>query len=106
MYAIIESGGKQHRVAEGSTIKVELLPGQPGESVEFDRILLVASEEGEELLKVGKPYVEGGKVTGEIVSQGRGKKIQMIKMRRRKHYRKKLGHRQYFTEVKINAIAS
>ena len=101
MYAVIESGGKQHRVVEGETLRLEKLDAATGESVDFDRVLLVG--EGENV-KVGSPYVEGGKVTAEVVTHGRGDKVRIIKFRRRKHHRKQQGHRQWYTEVKITGI--
>ena len=101
MYAVIVSGGKQHRVVQGETLKLEKLELGEGETVKFDKVLLVG--EGESV-KIGSPYVEGGEVTAEIVSQGRAKKIEIIKFNRRKHFRKQQGHRQWFTEVKITGI--
>lgn len=101
MYAVIESGGKQHRVQEGETLKLEKIEVATGESVEFDKVLLVG--EGESV-KIGAPYVDGSKVTAEVVAQGRHKKVKIIKFRRRKHSMKQAGHRQWFTEVKITGI--
>lgn len=101
MYAVIESGGKQHRVKEGETLKLEKIEVPTGESVEFDKVLLVG--EGDSV-KVGAPYVEGGKVTAEVLSQGRHKKVKIVKFRRRKHSMKQAGHRQWYTEVKITGI--
>ena len=101
MYAVIESGGKQHRVTEGETLKLEKLDIATGESVEFDRVLLVGEGEG---VKIGAPYVDGGKVTAEVVAQGRHKKVKIVKFRRRKHSMKQAGHRQWYTEVKITGI--
>ncbi len=101
MYAVIESGGKQHRVKEGEILQLEKLEAATGEKVEFDKVLMVG--EGESV-KIGTPYVEGGKVTAEVLQQGRGKKIHIIKFNRRKHFRKQQGHRQWFTEVKIVGI--
>ncbi|ERP96456.1 50S ribosomal protein L21 [Marinobacter sp. ES-1] len=101
MYAVIVSGGKQHRVKEGETLKLEKLEVETGGSVEFDRVLLVASGDD---VKVGAPVVEGAKVTAEVVSHGRHDKINIIKFRRRKHHMKRQGHRQWFTEVKITGI--
>ena len=101
MYAVFQSGGKQHRVSEGQTVRLEKLEVATGEAVQFDKVLLVAN--GEEVA-VGAPYVEGGKVTAEVVAHGRGKKIKIVKFRRRKHSRKQAGHRQWFTEVKITGI--
>ena len=102
MYAVIVSGGKQHRVVEGETLRLEKLDVATGESIDFDQVLMVG--EGESV-KVGAPYVEGGKVTAEVVSHGRADKVRIIKFRRRKHSRKQQGHRQWFTEVKITGIS-
>ncbi|WP_330925781.1 50S ribosomal protein L21 [Candidatus Sororendozoicomonas aggregata] len=102
MYAVIRTGGKQYRVAEGETFKVEKLDVAAGGSVDIDDVLLIA--DGEDI-KVGAPVVEGAKVTAEVVSHGRGPKIKIIKFRRRKHHRKQMGHRQWFTELKITGIA-
>ena len=101
MYAVFQSGGKQHRVAEGQTVRLEKIEVAPGESIEFDNILMISNGED---VKIGTPYVAGGKVTAEIVTHGRGDKIKVVKFRRRKHSRKQMGHRQWFTEVKITAI--
>lgn len=101
MYAVIATGGKQYRVAEGDILKIERLPVEVGNELEFDKVLLVG--EGKNVT-VGAPYVEGGKVTATVRSHGRGKKIEIIKMRRRKHYRRQMGHRQDFTEVQIGSI--
>ena len=103
MYAVIESGGKQHRVVEGETLKLEKIENATGETVEFDRVLMIG---GGEDIKIGTPIVEGGKVTAEVVAHGRHKKITIIKFNRRKHYRKQTGHRQWFTEVKITGISA
>jgi large subunit ribosomal protein L21 len=103
MYAVIESGGKQHRVAEGDILRLELLEAETGAQLDFDKVLLV---KGEKDLKVGAPYVDGGKVSAEVLTHGRDKKIKIIKFRRRKHYRKQMGHRQWFTEVKITKISA
>ena len=101
MYAVIVSGGKQHRVKEGETLKLEMLEVETGGNVEFDRVLLIA--DGDKV-QVGAPVVDGAKVTAEVVSHGRHDKIQIIKFRRRKHSMKRQGHRQWFTEVKITGI--
>ncbi len=103
MYAVIESGGKQHRVVEGETLKLEKIETATGETFEFDRVLMVG---GGEEARIGTPLVEGGKVTAEVVAHGRHKKITIIKFNRRKHYRRQTGHRQWFTEVKITAISA
>ncbi|MGF1755795.1 50S ribosomal protein L21 [Vibrio makurazakiensis] len=101
MYAVFQSGGKQHRVSEGQTLRLEKLDVETGATVEFDKVLLIAN--GEEIA-VGAPLVEGGKVTAEVVQHGRGDKVKIVKFRRRKHSRKQAGHRQWFTEVKITGI--
>lgn len=101
MYAVIKTGGKQYRVEEGDTLRVEKIEVGTGESLEFDQVLLVA--DGDKVT-VGQPLVDGAKVTAEVVDQGRHKKIRIIKFRRRKHSRKQQGHRQWFTEVKITGI--
>lgn len=101
MYAVIVSGGKQHRVQEGETLKLEKLEVETGASVDFDRVLLVV--DGDKV-QVGAPVVDGAKVSAEVVSHGRHDKIQIIKFRRRKHSMKRQGHRQWFTEVKITGI--
>ena len=103
MYAVFQSGGKQHRVSEGQTLRLEKLDVETGATVEFDKVLLVAN--GEEIA-VGAPLVEGGKVTAEVVQHGRGDKVKIVKFRRRKHSRKQAGHRQWFTEVKITGISA
>ncbi len=102
MYAIIESGGKQHKVKEGQRLRLERISGDAGETLEFDKVLLF-SREGD--TTVGAPYIENCKVTAEIMSHARGKKVRIVKFRRRKHHRKTMGHRQWFTEVKITSIA-
>ena len=103
MYAVIQSGGKQHRVKEGETLKLEKIEAETGASYDFEKVLLVG--EGENL-SVGSPYVSGAKVTAEIVRHDRGKKVKILKFRRRKHHRKQMGHRQWFTEVKITSISA
>lgn len=101
MYAVIQSGGKQHRVEEGEQIKLEKIEAATGDTVEFDQILMVGAGSD---VKIGAPLVAGGKVTAEVVSHGRHDKIRIVKFNRRKHYRKETGHRQWYTEVKITAI--
>ena len=102
MFAVIVSGGKQYRVQEGQTLKVEKLAAEAGANVDFDRVLLVSNGDD---VKVGAPVVEGAKVSAEVVSHGRGDKVKIIKFRRRKHHMKRQGHRQWFTEVKITGIS-
>lgn len=103
MYAVIVSGGKQHRVEPGEVLKLEKLDVATGDSIDFDQILLVADGEA---VKVGAPYVDGGKVSAEVVAHGRADKVTIIKFRRRKHHRKQMGHRQWYTEVKITGISA
>ncbi len=102
MYAVIESGGKQHRVVEGEVLKLEKIEVATGESVEFDKVLMV----GGDAVKIGTPVVEGAKVTAEVVSHGRHDKVKIVKFNRRKHYRRETGHRQWYTEVKITGISA
>jgi large subunit ribosomal protein L21 len=103
MYAVIQSGGKQHRIKEGEVLKLEKIEAETGASIDFDKVLMVANGDD---LKIGTPYVDSAKVTAEIVSHGRGKKVKILKFRRRKHHRKQMGHRQWFTEVKITGISA
>jgi len=101
MYAVILSGSKQYRVTEGQTLKLEKLPAEVGATLDFDQVLLVGAGEN---VKVGKPYLKDCKVAASVVSHGRGKKIHIVKFKRRKHHRKQMGHRQHYTEVKITQI--
>ncbi len=102
MYAVIQTGGKQYRVQEGTYLKIEKLELGIGDSVEFDKVLMVQTDDD---IKIGAPLVEGGKVTATVLSQGRHDKIKIIKFRRRKHHMKQMGHRQYYTEVQITGIS-
>ena len=102
MYAVIKTGGKQYRVAQGDTLKVEKLEVGEGDSVEFDRVLMVG--EGEDV-KIGTPYVDGSRVTATVKGHGRGDKVEIIKFRRRKHHMKRAGHRQDYTELEITGIS-
>ncbi len=102
MYAVIQTGGKQYRVGEGDKLKIEKLAATEGDTVEFDKVLMVRSEEG---IKTGQPYVEGSKVTARVVAHGRHKKINILKFKRRKHHMKRQGHCQYYTEVEITGIS-
>jgi large subunit ribosomal protein L21 len=102
MYAVIETGGKQYRVNQGDVIKVEKLAAEVGDKVDFDRVLLVG--EGSEV-KVGNPVVDGASVSGTVVDQDRHRKIIVFKMKRRKNYRRKQGHRQDYTGVVIDKIS-
>jgi large subunit ribosomal protein L21 len=103
MYAVIQTGGKQYRVQEGEMLKIETLEAEAGQEVEFDKVLLIQSDDG---IKVGKPFVEGGKVTATVTTHGRHPKVKIVKFRRRKHYMKQAGHRQNYTEVKITGISA
>jgi len=102
MYAIIETGGKQYRAEQGKIIRVEKLPAEKGESVTFDKILMLNDDAA---VKIGNPYLEGCNVEGKVVSQGREKKIIVFKFKRKKNYSRKQGHRQPYTEVLINSIS-
>lgn len=102
MYAVIRTGGKQYRVTEGQTLRVEKLPGSAGEKVTFGEVLLV----GGDTPKIGQPLVAGASVSAEIKAQDRGPKIVIFKFRRRKNYRRKTGHRQPYTELKITGISA
>lgn len=102
MYAVIKAGGKQHRVSEGQTLRMEKLGGKVGDKITFDEVLLV----GGDTPKIGQPVVKGAKVSAEIAGEGRGEKIVVFKFRRRKNYRRKNGHRQPYTLVKITGITS
>ncbi len=102
MYAVIQSGGKQHRVQEGEVLRLEKIEVETGETYAFDKVLMVADGSN---IKIGAPYVEGAAVSAQIISHGRGKKVSIIKFKRRKHHMKRQGHRQWYTEVKITSIA-
>ena len=102
MYAVIKTGGKQYRVAEGQKLRVEKLSGTIGDKITFGEVLLV----GGDTTKVGQPFVKGASVSAEIVGAGRGEKVIIFKFRRRKNYRRHTGHRQPFTELKITGISA
>ncbi|MCX7179968.1 MAG: 50S ribosomal protein L21 [Proteobacteria bacterium] len=103
MYAVIKTGGKQYRVAAGEKIKVEQIPADVGAEITLDQVLMVG--EGE-TVKIGTPVVAGASVTAKVIAHGRGPKIKIFKMRRRKHYQKHQGHRQNYTEIQISGIAA
>jgi large subunit ribosomal protein L21 len=103
MYAVIRSGGKQYRVSQGGSVRVEKLDGEVGSSITLADVLMIG---GEGDVKIGTPTVDGAQVTGTIVDQGRGKKIRVFKMKRRKGYRRTQGHRQDYTEIRVDAISS
>jgi large subunit ribosomal protein L21 len=100
-YAVIRSGGKQYRVSPGDTLRVEKLPGEPGASLAFEEVLLASGDSG---IQVGKPLVAGMRVVGEIVRHERAKKILVFKKKRRKNYRRKQGHRQHLTVVRVTGF--
>jgi large subunit ribosomal protein L21 len=105
MYAVIESGGKQYRVQPGDFVQIEKLEGEVGSSVNFDQVLFYSKGDLENpQVSLGKPYLKGASVQGEIAGQGRGEKILIIKMKRRKQYRRTQGHRQNYTQVLITAL--
>ncbi len=103
MYAVIKTGGKQYRVVTGETLKVELISGDIGSAIVLDKVLMVS--DGDKL-SVGKPMLLGATVAATIVSHGRGDKVRIFKMRRRKHYQKNQGHRQNYTEIRIDGISA
>ena len=103
MYAVVRSGGKQYRVSPGGSVRVEKLAGEVGSSITLDEVLMVG---GEGDVKIGAPTVDGASVSGTIVAQGRGPKIRVFKMKRRKGYRRTQGHRQDYTEIRIDGISS
>jgi len=102
MYAVLETGGKQYKVSQGDVISVEKLSAKPGEKVELNKVLMIGGEK----TVIGNPLVKSAKVIGEVVGEGRGDKIIVFKMKRRKNYRRTNGHRQAFTSLKITEIVS
>ncbi|MEY2632537.1 MAG: large subunit ribosomal protein [Pseudomonadota bacterium] len=103
MYAVVKTGGKQYRVTAGQKLKVEQIPADVGATITLDQILMVG--EGESV-KVGAPLVAGASITATVVSHGRHDKVKIFKMRRRKHYQKHQGHRQNYTELRIDGISA
>ena len=101
MYAVFKTGGQQFRVTEGYQLKVDKIEKEAGEQIEFDDILLVGAEDS---VKVGAPFVKGGKIIAKVIEHGRHKKIDVIKFKRRKHYRRQAGHRQWYTQLEITDI--
>jgi large subunit ribosomal protein L21 len=101
MFAVVRTGGKQLRVEPGVAVRVEKLEGSVGDSIELDEVLLVGAEDG---AKIGTPLVAGAKVVGTITAQGRGPKLTIFKLKRRKGYRRKAGHRQSYTEIRVDKI--
>jgi len=102
MYAVVKTGGKQYRVSTGEKLKVEQIPAEIGAEIALDEVLLVADGEA---VRLGTPLVSGASVTAKVLGHGRGDKVHIFKMRRRKHYRKSQGHRQNYTEIEILGIA-
>ncbi len=101
MYAVFKTGGKQYRASTGDVIKVEKIEAEKGATVELDQVLMVG--EGEDV-KFGSPFLKNGKVTATVIEQGRHYKIRVMKFKRRKNYRRQMGHRQYFTQIEITGI--
>mgnify|MGYP000341271631 CR=1 FL=1 len=102
MFAVIKSGGKQHRVVEGETLKLEKIEAEKGSSINFEEVLMIGNGDD---IKIGAPIVEGSKVVAEVIDHGRHDKVTIIKFKRRKHHDKQMGHRQWYTEVKITGIS-
>ena len=103
MYAVISTGGKQYKLAQGDVCRIEKLDAEEGASVEIDKVLMIA--DGDDI-NIGTPFVDGGKVTATVKSHGRAKKVEIMKFRRRKHHQKRTGHRQYYTEIEVTAISA
>jgi len=103
MYAVISTGGKQYKLAQGDVCRIEKLDAEEGATVEIDKVLMIADGDN---INIGTPYVDGGKVTATVKAHGRAKKVEIMKFRRRKHHQKKTGHRQYFTEIEVTAISA
>lgn len=103
MYAVISTGGKQYKLAQGDVCRVEKLDAEEGATVEMDKVLMIA--DGDDI-NIGAPFVDGGKVTATVKSHGRAKKVEIMKFRRRKHHQKRTGHRQYYTEIEVTGIST
>jgi len=103
MYAVISTGGKQYKLAQGDVCRIEKLDAEEGTTVEIDKVLMIADGDN---INIGTPYVDGGKVTATVKSHGRAKKVEIMKFRRRKHHQKRTGHRQYYTEIEVTAISA
>lgn len=103
MFAVFESGGKQHRVSEGDIVRLEKLDAAPDAEIEFDRVLLVSNDDG---VEIGNPIVEGAKVSGKVISQERDPKVRVVKFKRRKNYLRNKGHKQFATVVQISSITT
>jgi large subunit ribosomal protein L21 len=103
MYAVVRTGGKQYRVSAGEKLKIEHIPAEVGAEIVLDQVLLVA--DGEDV-KMGTPLLSGAQITARVLSHGRGEKVRIFKLHRRKHYRRTQGHRQNYTEIEILGIAA
>lgn len=103
MYAVIETGGKQHKVIEGETLRIDKIDAEVGSEITFDKVMMVKTDE---TVTIGRPYVENASVTADVVEQGKHKKIIVFKYKRKKNYQRKQGHRQQYTAVRIKAIAA
>jgi large subunit ribosomal protein L21 len=103
MYAVVKTGGKQYRVSAGEKLKIEQIPADIGAEITLGEVLMVANGDD---VTMGAPLISGATVTAKVLSQGRGDKVHIFKMRRRKHYRKSQGHRQNFTEIEILAVSA
>ncbi len=101
MYAVIFCGGKQHKVSEGDIVSVELLDAEAGSTIDLDKVLLISNGDN---IKVGAPFIEGAKVSAQVLGEHGGEKIKIVKFRRRKHHQKVTGHRQWYTDLKITGI--
>ena len=102
MYAVIKTGGKQYRVAAGDRLNVETLPVEPGNDIEFEHVLMLAEGDA---VDVGAPFIAGARVTAKVIEHGRGDKVRIVKFKRRKHYKRQMGHRQNYTRVEITGVA-
>ena len=103
MYAVISTGGKQYKLAQGDVCRIEKLDADEGASVEIDKVLMIADGDN---INIGTPFVDGGKITATVKSHGRAKKVEIMKFRRRKHHQKRTGHRQYYTEIEVTGISA
>jgi large subunit ribosomal protein L21 len=103
MYAVIATGGKQYRVEKGAVLRIEKLVGEPGSTVEFNEVLMIA--DGDDV-RLGKPNLQGGKVTATIEKHAKGDKVSIVKFRRRKHYLRQKTHRQHYTQVRVTDISA
>lgn len=103
MYAVIKTGGKQYRISAGEKLRIEQIPAEIGQEIVLDQVLMVADGEA---VRMGTPLIAGARIKARVLAQGRGEKVSIFKMRRRKHYRKSMGHRQNYTEIEILGIAA